>query len=180
MNRLSHFTTILKDDFNNFLTNYFNSSNFWYKSSSIDNYISFMSNLDSFNFSFIINIIKSYFEYVDKMFFNSKYRKQFYQSKGFYKRTILTIFGEITFKRRYYYDKTNKERFFFTDLFLILSKRKYLDPFIRSEICNEAASYNYSKTGRIITSKIGNRINNSISISRASYKNIVIDFNIKE
>lgn len=178
MNIISHFQEILKENFNKFLINYFNNSNFWNKSSDINNYINFMTDLDSFNLNFITNVIKSYFEYIDDMFFNSRYRKQFCSSKGFYSRTILTLFGEITFKRRYYYDRKVKDRFFFTDLFLNLPKRKYFDPFVCSEICNEAASSSYSKAGRIIASKIGNRINNNIYISRASSRNIVIKFDI--
>ena len=102
--------------------------------------------------------------------------KRFCESKGFYERTILTLFGEITFKRRYYYDKNDNSRFYFTDMYLGLSKRKYYDPFIRSEICNEAASSNYSKTSKIIASRIGKRIlekNNKASIlSRNTIKKV--------
>lgn len=180
MNIISQFNNFLNENFNKFLNKYINNSNFWYKSSSIDNYLSFMNDFDDFSTSFMANCIKTYFEYIDETFFNTKYRQQFCTSKGFYERTILTLFGEITFKRRYYFDKNDNERFFFTDLFLGLPKRKYYDPFIRADICNEAASSNYSKTGRIIASKIGKRINNNIFISRATSRNIVIDFNIEE
>lgn len=180
MNIISQFNNFLNENFNKFLEKYFNNSNFWYKSSSIDNYFNFMNDIDDFSTTFISNCIKAYFEYIDNAFFNSKYRKQFCISNGFYERTILTLFGQITFKRRYYFDKNDNERFFFTDLFLGLPKRKYYDPFIRSEICNEAASSNYSKTGKIIASKIGKRINNNIFISRATSRNIVMNFNIEE
>lgn len=180
MNIISQFNQLLKENFEKFLESYFNDSHFWNKSSSIDNYLNFMNDMDNFANSFIIDAIKAYFEYIDEAFFNTKYRKQFCKSKGFYDRTILTLFGEITFKRRYYYDKNDNSRFFFTDMFLGLPKRKYFDPFVRSEICNEAASSNYSKTGRIIASKIGKRIDNNIYISRASSRNVVIDFNIEE
>ena len=104
----------------------------------------------------------------------------FCKSKGFYKRTILTLFGEITFKRRYYFDKKSNEYFFFTDLFLNLPKRKYFDPFICSEICNSSASTSYSKAGKIVSQKIGNRINNLLNISRASARNIVLSFPIDD
>lgn len=180
MNILSQFNNILEKNFNKFLKSYFYSSNFWNKSSDFNNYINFMTDLDSFNYSFIINIIKDYFEYIDEQFFNTTYRKQFCESKGFYKRTILTLFGEITFKRRYYFDKKYNDRFYFTDFFLSIPKRKYFDPFVCSEICNEAASTSYSKAGINIASKIGNRINNNLHISRASSRNIVLNFNIKD
>ena len=180
MNIISHFKEIVENNFNKFLKNYFcNNSNLWEKSGTIDNYINFMTDLDLFNYSFMTNIIKDYLEYVDEVFFNTTYRKSFCQSKGFYERTILTLFGEVTYKRRYYYDKKYNDRFFFTDLFLGLPKRKYFDPFVCSEICNESASSSYSKSGRIVASKIGNRINNLLSIPRASARNIVIQFNLE-
>lgn len=178
MNIITYFKEILEKNFNNFIKKYFEQSNYWNKCSNINNYVSFMTDLDLFNYSLITDIIKSYFEYIDEIFFNSSYRKNFCTSKGFYQRTILTLFGEITYKRRYYYDKKINERFYFTDYFFNLSKRKYFDPFICSEICNEAASSNYSKSGKIISSKIGKRIDNIINISRASARNIVMNFNI--
>lgn len=178
MNIISQFNNFVLESFNKFLKNYFINSNYWYKSSSLSNYTSFMNDLDSFNYNLVTNIIKFYFEYIDEVFFNSSYRKSFCESKGFYKRTILTLFGEVTYRRRYYYDKIHKDRFFFTDLFLNLPKRKYFDPFVCSEICNESASYSYSKAGKIISDKIGKRINNLFKISRASSRNIVMNFNI--
>ena len=179
MNILSQFNKILEENFNKFLKNHFINSNFWNKSSDFNNYINFMTDLDSFNYSFITNIIKDYLEYIDEQFFHTSYRKQFCESKGFYKRTILTLFGEITFKRRYYFDKKYNDRFYFTDFFLGLPKRKYFDPFVCSEICNESASTSYSKAGLTIASKIGNRINNNLYISRASSRNIVLNFDIQ-
>lgn len=178
MNIISQFNTFMEESFNSFLKKHFLESNFWNKSSSIDNYINFMTDLDSFNYSFIIYIIKLYFEYIDDIFFHTRYRKSFCKSKGFYKRTILTLFGEVTFKRRYYFDKNTNEYFFFTDFFLNLPKRKYFDPFVCAEICNEAASFSYSKAGKIISQKIGKRINNTLNINRASTRNIVLSFPI--
>ena len=178
MNIITYFKQILEQNFNTFIKKYFEKSIYWNKSSDIGNYINFMTDLDSFNLFLITNIIKSYFEYIDEVFFNTSYRKNFCTSKGFYQRTILTLFGEITYKRRYYYDNKTNERFFFTDYFLNLPKRKYFDPFICCEICNEAASSSYSKSGKIVSSKIGKRIDSNITISRASARNIVMRFNI--
>lgn len=176
MDILSHFYKILENNFNKFLFTYFNNSNFWNKSHDFNNYINFMTDLDNFNYYFITNVIKEYFEYIDNSFFHSSYRKTFCESKGFYERTILTLFGEIKFKRRYYYDNKYKDRFFFTDLFLALPKRKYFDPFVCAEICNESSSLSYSKAGKMVASKIGKRIDNLLSISRASSRNIVMGF----
>ena len=65
-----------------------------------------MTDSDSFIYSSITNIIKSDFEYIDEVFFNTSYRKNFCTSKGFYQRIILTLFSKITYKRRYYYKYT--------------------------------------------------------------------------
>lgn len=180
MNIVSQFNKIIEENFNKFLKNYYLGSNYWEKTSDINNYYNFMTDLDSFNYSYITNIIKHYLEYIDEVFFNTSYRNNFCESKGFYKRTILTLFGEITYKRRYYYDKKYKDRFYFTDYFLNFPKRKYFDPFICAEICNEASSSSYSKSGKIVASKIGKRINNEIKISRATSRNIVMNFNIED
>ena len=180
MNIISQFHQFLENSFHSFLEKYFLESNFWLKSSDFNNYINFITDLDSFSYSFMINAIKVYFEHMDEVFFHTSYRKSFCKSKGFYNRTIMTLFGEVTFKRRYYFDKNTNEFFFFTDFFLNLPKRKYFDPFVCAEVCNAAASTSYSKAGKIVSKKIGKRINNLINITRASARNIVLDFPIED
>lgn len=95
MNIITYFKQILEQNFNTFIKKYFEKSIYWNKSSDIGNYINFMTDLDSFNLSLITNIIKSYFEYIDEVFFNTSYRKNFCTSKGFYQRTILTLFAKL-------------------------------------------------------------------------------------
>ena len=169
---------ILEKNFNNYLKNYFNDFNYYNKTSSFSNYYSFINDLDSFSDSFIKEVIKSYFEYIDNCFFNSSYRKKFCTSNGFYERkNYVTLFGEITFKRRYYFDKKTNEWFFFTDLFLGLPKRKHFDPFVCADICEHSTSYSYSKSGKLVSEKIGKKTSNNINISRATARNIVISFN---
>ena len=180
MNIISQFNQFVEENFNNFLKDYFYKANYWNKSSSINNYISFINDLDNFNYCFMTNVIKMYLEYIDEVFFKSSYRSNFCESRGFYSRTILTLFGEITYKRRYYYDKKYGDRFFFTDLFLNLPKRKYFDPFVCAKICNKASDNSYSKSGKIVSEMIGHRINNHLRISRASARNIVMRFNIED
>lgn len=178
MNMISHFNEILLKNFNNYLKNYFSSLNYSNKSSSFINYFNFINDLDSFSDSFIKNIIKDYFEYIDDCFFNSTYRKKYCTSNGFYERkNYVTLFGEITFKRRYYFDSKTNEWFFFTDLFLGLPKRKHFDPFVCADICEHATSNSYSKTGKIVAEKIGKKTSKLINISRATTRNIVMAFN---
>lgn len=178
MNIISQFYKFLEKSFTEYLKEYFDTNKYINKSSDFNNYYSFINSLDSFNCSFIKDIIKCYFEYIDECFFNSSYRKNFCTSNGFYERkNYVTLFGEITFKRRYYFDKLHNDKFFFVDLFLGLPKRKHFDPFICADICEKASSFNYSKTGKLVADKIGSRIGSNINISRATARNIVMSFN---
>ncbi len=116
MNIITKLNELITKNFNKFLTNYFNNMNYVDKKGTFSNYYNFINDLDSFNDSFIKDIIKSYFQYIDECFFNSSYRKRFCKSNGFYERkNFVTLFGEITFKRRYCYDTTSNEYFFFNN-----------------------------------------------------------------
>ena len=66
MNMITYFNKLINKNFNNYLKNYFNNINYIDKSDNFINYYNFMQDLDSFNDSFIKDIIKDYFEYVDE------------------------------------------------------------------------------------------------------------------
>ncbi len=181
MNIISYFNELLEKNFNLFLKNYFSENNYLSKDYNFIYYYNFIYDLDKFSTNFITDILKSYFEYIDECFFHSSYRKNFCSSKGFYvRKNYVTIFGEITFKRRYYFDRNTKDYFFFTDLFLGLPKRKHFDPFVCADLVEKSADNSYSKAGKIISDKIGIRssINSydSVNISRATVRNIVLAF----
>ena len=57
MDIISHFNKFVEENFYIFFKSFFDKGNFWYKKGNIDNYISFMTNLDSFNYSFLTNVI---------------------------------------------------------------------------------------------------------------------------
>ena len=60
-----------------------------------------------------ISFLSNYFESVDKVFKNSKKRKEnYYINKSNVKRTIITIFGTITFYRTLYINKITGEYYF--------------------------------------------------------------------
>ena len=89
MNIITKLNELITKNFNKFLTNYFNNMNYVDKKGTFSNYYNFINDLDSFNDSFIKDIIKSYFQYIDECFFNSSYRKKFCKSNGFYERMDL-------------------------------------------------------------------------------------------
>lgn len=178
MNIITYFNQILEENFKNYLKKYFNTLSYTDKISDFSNYYNFINDLDSFSDNFMKQVITHYFEYIDECFFNSLYRKKYCTSNGFYERkNFVTLFGNINFKRRYYFDNKTNEWFFFTDLFLGLPKRKHFDPFVCSELCDESTINSYSKAGKNISNKIGKRTNNDINISRATARNIVLSFN---
>ena len=112
MNIITKLNELITKNFNKFIKNYFNNMNYIDKQGTFSNYYNFINDLDSFNDSFIKDVIKSYFEYIDECFFNSSYRRIYCKSNGFYERkNFVTLFGEITFKRRYYYDTNTNEYF---------------------------------------------------------------------
>jgi len=106
MNILSHFNALIEKSFQKFLHHYFDKTLYLSKSSSFGNYYDFIHDLDQFSTNFTKDIFISYIEFIDDCFFHSSYRKNYCTSKGFYERkNYVTLFGDISFKRRYYFDK---------------------------------------------------------------------------
>ena len=62
MNIITKLNELITKNFNKFLKNYFNNINYVDKQGTFSNYYNFINDLDSFNDSFIKDIIKSYFE----------------------------------------------------------------------------------------------------------------------
>ena len=98
------------------------------------NYIDLLSNL----YNSLCNIAKesliTIFESIDNSYRNSIERKHKYHVKSHLTRTILTVFGEITFTRIFYTDKYNKGSYCYIDRFLGLKKHDYFDPYIKVTI----------------------------------------------
>ena len=62
------------------------------------------------------SIIISTFEELDNEFKESTYRKtRYFVNKSNVSRTLITIVGEITFKRTYYVSKYSNKKFFYID-----------------------------------------------------------------
>lgn len=58
---------------------------------------------------------------LDEDYFNSAHRKILYYPKGTYCQTIITLFGDIPFKKRAYVDKNDKNHFYYLDSLLNIS-----------------------------------------------------------
>lgn len=147
----------------------------------INNYINLISSFDSFMNDFIKVSLIELINELDVNFMNSIERKRKYHIKYKTKRTILTIFGEITYYRTFYKSKLTGKCFCYIDRLLGLQKYDYFDPYIKAEILDYVSNHNYSETAEHINSLIGNRITTDKKfkyINRQSVKNIITQANL--
>ena len=140
------------------------------------NYITLLSSLDNSLSNIAKESLITIFEAIDNGFKDSKERKTHYHIKAYHKSSLMTIFGEITFKRTFYSYKDNKGSFCYLDSFLCLNKYDYFDPYIKSLVIDYSTKYSFQKTGYLISEMIGNRIELSKEclLSRQIVRNIII------
>lgn len=149
----------------------------------INNYINLLSFFDDNMSKFICDSLVNLLEELDKSFCNSLERKRKYHIKYRTSRTILTIFGEITYFRTFYKSKTNGKCYCHVDRMLGLKKYDYFDPYIKAEILEYVSDNNYSKTANHINSLIGNRITlkqKEKYMSRQTVRNIILNENLSK
>ena len=142
------------------------------------NYIDLISNLDSSLCEIAKNSLVTIFETIDKSYSNSIERKHKYHIKAHLKRSILTIFGEITFTRTFYSDKNNNGSYCYLDRFLGLKKYDYFDPYIKATIVEYSANNSIPTVVNMINELIGNRIKLKDKIkylNRQTIRNIILE-----
>lgn len=142
------------------------------------NYIDLVSNLDSSLCDIVKNSLVTIFEAIDKSYSNSIERKHKYHIKAHLKRSILTIFGEITFTRTFYSDKNNNGSYCYLDRFLGLKKYDYFDPYIKAIIVEYSANNSIPTVVNMINELIGNRIKLKDKIkylNRQTIRNIILE-----
>ena len=99
------------------------------------------------------DLTKFVLEYAENIIFKLKERKKQFESLEIDDRTIISIFGEIDFKRRYYIDKSTNERVYLLDeYFKILPKERLLEN-VETNLINEAIETNYKKAGKVVSYK---------------------------
>lgn len=104
----------------------------------------------------LFEIVKSVFSniasIIDKQFSSSPKRLESYIiNKSNVSRTIVTIFGSITFQRNYYESKDKKEKLFYVDKVLGLSNYQRYDPIIKALIIQSALITNANKVASLPT-----------------------------
>lgn len=141
------------------------------------NYVGLLSTLDQTLCEIAINSLVTIFETIDKSYSDSTERKSKYYIKAHLPRTILTVFGEITFTRTFYTDKYNKGSFCYLDRFLGLKKHDYFDPYIKAIIVEKSANNSVPTVCSFVNDLIGNRITLDDKIkylNRQSVRNIIL------
>ena len=142
------------------------------------NYINLISNLDNSLCNIAKQSLITIFEAIDKSYSNSIERKHKYHIKAHLPRTILTVFGEITFTRTFYTDRYNKGSYCYLDRFLGLKKYDYFDPYIKATIVEYSANNPIPTVVNMINDLIGNRIKLEDKIkyiNRQTIRNIILD-----
>lgn len=150
---------------------------------SFTNYINIVTCIDDISYSFSTFLYSSFIEEIDNAFFNSDYRKKFCEVINICDRNLITLFGEVSFKRRYYFDKFKNKNYYFVDQILNIKPYSRFDPFVCAKICEVASHDSYAKAGRTVSEMIGKRLKfnddiNKYLINRAQARNIVMKFDI--
>ena len=108
-------------------------------------------------------ILVEYLEKMDKNFKDSLLRKERYYVKDYLPRTLVTMFGEITYHRTIYRDKDNGERYIYVD------RKLGIDPYITYTDDVRAYAYEaYSDENSMIKvgKELGNLIHSKFSLLR--------------
>lgn len=101
------------------------------------------------------SIVISTFEELDNEFKESAYRKsRYYINKSNISRTLITVVGEITFKRTYYISKYSNKKFFYIDKIFDLPKNDHYDPIVKAISISKAISTSQAQSVRDTSSII--------------------------
>ena len=175
----NNYEKILKEMiFNQFSQNLKKQLNKTNNTNKVFNYIDSLYDLDNSLCDIAKNSLVTIFESIDKSYSNSIERKAKYHIKAHLPRTILTIFGEITFTRTFYTDKNNNGSYCYLDRFLGLKKHDYFDPYIKATIIEYSANNSIPTVCNMINELIGNRIKLQDKIkylNRQTIRNIILD-----
>lgn len=116
------------------------------------------------------DLTKFALEYAEEVIFNLKERKNEFESLEKDDRKIITIFGEINFKRRYYLDKETEKRIYLLDEYFKIAPKERLLENVETRLIEEAIETNYEKAGKSAAYKT--------EISKQTVMNKISELNI--
>ena len=154
-----------------------------YKENKVFNYVNIVSGIDKKLCEIAKSTLTSLIESLDRGYRNSRERMHSYHIKSKYTRSILTIFGEITYRKTVYINKYTYKSFCFIDDYLGLKKYDYFDPYIKALIIEYAANNPSGKIIKFINDLIGNRLKLDVPInyiSKQTIRNIILQSNLSK
>ena len=129
-------------------------------------------------------IIVNLFESIDNEFKISKERKKkYYINKSNVSRTLITIFGTITFNRTLYQDKNTGEFYFYLDDILSLEAYKNYDPLVRAILVQDSVLTNPNHTSIFSSLNILNlkeKLINNVSVPKQTIHNFIKETKIRK
>ena len=99
------------------------------------------------------DLTKFLLEYAEDIIFKIKERKEQFESLEKDDRKIVTIFGDVEFKRRYYLDKANNQRIYLLDEYFKIAPNERLLENVETKLIEEAIETNYEKAGKSVAYK---------------------------
>ena len=112
-------------------------------------YSSFFLEMQQIMNQVCVDFISKYYELIDMEFKNSQQRKKNYViNKSNVPRTLITIFGTITFYRTLYQHKKTGEYYFYVDDVCNIDAYKTYDPLVRALLVQDSVLTNPSHTSR--------------------------------
>lgn len=147
------------------------------------NYIKILDTLDERICDIAKESLTTIIESIDRGYRNSFERMHRYHIKAKYSRSIMTIFGQITYRKTVYTNKYTNKSFCYVDDYLGLKKNDYFDPYIKALIINYAADNPCTKVAKIINDMIGNRIKIKEAfqyITKQTIRNVILLSNISK
>lgn len=99
------------------------------------------------------DLTKFSIQYAEDIIFKIKERKQQFESLEKDDRKIVTIFGEMDFKRRYYLDKENNQRVYLLDEYFKIAPSERLLENVETKLIEEAIETNYERAGKVVAYK---------------------------
>jgi len=174
---------LLNSVFSNFYSYISNLANPFDLRYSVFNYAHMVETLNDAIYNFALLLLKDAIEKIDSDWRNRPDRVSRYYVKQTRSRTIITLFGVLTYTRTIYIDRHTNESYCHVDSLLGLSAGIKYDPCVRAKAA-ELYSYHNSmlKVGRILGEQIFCRFStskdgNDYAIPRQTIQSFILDFN---
>ena len=133
----------------------------------------FTGNLEEELMKLGYNLTMFSLKYAEDIIFHLKERKQQFESLEKDDRKIMSIFGELNFKRRYYLDKETNERVYLLDEYFKIAPNERLLENVEVRLIEEAIETNYEKAGR--TAAYNTEISKQTTMNKISELKINIE-----